>query len=207
MKTKAFGVILALCLAAGLMGVMSGCNNDEDDDLLDGNDGIFEELLKEDMTHFEEDGIKGIIFNYSIIGKEVEGGNGSQFEYCEDQPIGAIFLARYVEKNDLRDRLDGGDVIADKGFMAVYNEKGKLVRRIDFNKIEVTTLLVGVIGYPEATCREYGYVWLNKKGQSVLPPGKYVSQFTIQYNATPGTGTKTMKPLTFRKSFEIVRTK
>lgn len=68
MKTKAFGVILALCLAAGLAAVMSGCNNDEDDDLLDGNDGIFGELLKEDMTHFE--GNDYTIFDFHLFAKD-----------------------------------------------------------------------------------------------------------------------------------------
>ena len=204
MKTKAFGVILALCLAAGLMGVMSGCNNDEDDDLLDGNDGIFEELLKEDMTHFE--GNDYTIFDFHLFAKELKDENVTQCAYCDDRPIRSSFTIA-MDKADLKNTLDGGDVLVDKNFMAIFNERGKLVRKIDFKKMYSMNLLVALVGHPDYRRVEYSYVWEDKDGHPLLPPGKYVSLFTIQYNATPGTGTKTMKPLTFRKSFEIVRTK
>lgn len=194
MKTKSFSKLLTLCLAVGLTAIMSCCEEDSYIDFIEG-----------DMTHFEENGIKGIIFNYSINGSELTEDNNSQFEYREDRPIGACFLVRYVEKSDLRNHLDGGDVIADKGFMAIYNESGKLVHSINFRKIQCVSLLVGVLGYPDAQTLEYHYVWTDINDRPILRPGKYVSQFTIQYNSTPGTAKKEMKKLTFRKSFEIVR--
>ena len=194
MKTKVLNCLIILGFMAGVAPCLSGCEEDSHTDFIEG-----------DMTHFEENGIKGIIFNYSINGSELTEDNNSQFEYREDRPIGACFLVRYVEKSDLRNHLDGGDVIADKGFMAIYNESGKLVHSINFRKIQCVSLLVGVLGYPDAQTLEYHYVWTDINDRPILRPGKYVSQFTIQYNSTPGTETKNMKKLTFRKSFEIVR--
>jgi hypothetical protein len=200
MKTKAISSFVLACLLSGLALFFSGCSDDD----------YYIDLEENDFTHFEnvENGKWNILFDFCILGHELSPDNTSQFEYHrEDQPMGARLLIVYIDKNDLRDRLDGGDVIVDKGFMALYNEKGKLLRRVNLNKLKVMTLLVAYIGHPHARMVEYSIGWENGEDRSLVPPGKYVSQFTIQYNATPGKETKEMKTLTFRKHFEVVDVK
>ena len=197
MKTKAISSSVLACLLSGLALFFSGCSDDD----------YYIDLEENDFTHFEnvENGKRNITFNFDVFGHNLSPDNTSQFKY--GFPIGGCFLVEYIEESDLRDRLDGGDVIVDKGFMALYNEKGKLLRRVNLNKLVCLNLLVAVIGYPYAQTLEYHGSWGNGEDRSLVPPGKYVSQFTIQYNATPGKETKEMKTLTFRKHFEVVDVK
>ena len=199
MKTKTISSFVLTCLLSGLAMFFSGCSDDD----------YYIDLEENDFTHFEniENGRRNIMFNFRVFGHELSPDNTSQFGCSEEFPLGACFYVQYIDKSDLRDRLDGGDVIADKGFMALYNEKGKLLRRVNLNKLVCLNLLVAVIGYPYAQTLEYHGSWGNGEDRSIVPPGKYVSQFTIQYNATPGKDTKEMKTLTFRKHFEVVDVK
>ena len=193
MKTKTISSSVLACLLSGLALFFSGCSDDD----------YYIDLEENDFTHFENRE-RNIMFNFEVFGHELSPDNTSQFWCSEEVPLGASFLIEYIDKNDLRDRLDGGDVIADKGFMALYNEKGKLLRRVNLNKLEIMTFLVAHIGHPYARTVDYSFAWGNGEDRSIVPPGKYVSQFTIQYNATPGKDTKEMKTLTFRKHFEVV---
>ena len=193
MKTKVFNRLLIITLLAGIAIILTNC----------GDDDYYADLMETDMTHLEDN---DYIFNYDLLGYSAIQGKSDVKIFRNDKPVESRF-SLHIENGDVREQLDGGDVIVDENFMAIFNENGKLIRRIDFDKLQHGYELLYDVNHPNALDIVYSYEWIDSKGQLILPAGKYISQFTLNYNITPGSKTKQMKTITFKRSFEIVESK
>lgn len=193
MKTKIFNCLLIITLLAGIAISLTNC----------GDDDYYADLMETDITHLEDN---DYIFNYDLLGYSAIQGKSDAKLFRNDKPVESRF-SFHIENADVRERLDGGDVIVDENFMAIFNENGKLIKRIDFDKLQHGYELLYDIKHPNALDIVYSYEWIDSKGQLILPVGKYISQFTLNYNITPGSKTKQMKTITFKNSFEIVESK
>ena len=82
---------------------------------------------------------------------------------------------------------------ADRNFFNIYSEKGKLVKRIDRNKLETFICLTSPQSY------SLGYLWADDNRKSILPAGDYYTKFSVKYNARP----KEEKEVWRLKQFEV----
>ena len=82
---------------------------------------------------------------------------------------------------------------ADRNFFNIYSEKGKLVKRIDRNKLETFIYQTSPQSY------SLGYLWADDNRKSILPAGDYYTKFSVKYNARP----KEEKEVWRLKQFEV----